>query len=367
MRACAFELILPVFLIAFAASGHTQEACPDTSPVQNDQDVFIAFDTLLSNGALGGASCDTALCGRVKQWEDRPAGDAKVTQSASLLEDIRTAAMALPIDVAGVVNVQGRFAEWEILLLTNDDVALLPTAVWQPAQMELFSGHPDAVNFEENLADACGDDGTVGDCRTTFDVSTCAYSLASMQRRVLFELLEEERRATVDYLDLLNRRWASFNTGGRSLFPWELGINGWWYGRKHDTRGFVEPPSMQIVIAHPSIAIDYANAESGGMEEALVLEVLGWYRWRWGDDSSAIERPFGASVIATWTGGQGDVGYGVMVHLPKNWSIGVTRREILGEDETTVLVSVDLGKLIAKENGLRNELFEKLKQAIRER
>ena len=51
-----------------------------------------------------------------------------------------------------------------------------------------------------------------------------------------------------------------------------------------------------------------------------------------------------------------------MVHLPKNWSLGVTRRSIDGDDTTTIHVSVDLGKFLVEENKLRTNLIETIKQ-----
>ena len=108
--------------------------------------------------------------------------------------------------------------------------------------------------------------------------------------------------------------------------------------------------------------MEYQDAGDGDLEEALVLELVGFYRWRWGgDDEATMKKPFGASLIATWTG-PSDLGYGVMIHLPKNWSLGVTRREIAGIDETTYLLSVDLGKFLVDERRLREDLIGKLEE-----
>jgi hypothetical protein len=49
-----------------------------------------------------------------------------------------------------------------------------------------------------------------------------------------------------------------------------------------------------------------------------------------------------------------------MIHLPKNWSLGATRRSVNGSDETTYLVSVDLGKFLLDERGLRDKLIGNL-------
>jgi len=74
-------------------------------------------------------------------------------------------------------------------------------------------------------------------------------------------------------------------------------------------------------------------------------------------------RPLGGSIVTSWTGDSGgDLGYGVMIHLPRNWSLGVTRRSVDGNDDTTFLLSVDLGKFLLEEQRLRQNLIETLRQ-----
>ena len=119
-------------------------------------------------------------------------------------------------------------------------------------------------------------------------------------------------------------------------------------------------------MLHPSVALEYDNSADGELDDALVVELAGFYRWRWGGDNGAtMTRPFGVSAIASWTGAD-ELGYGVMIHLPKNWSLGVTRREIAGQDETTYLLSVDLGKFLVDERKLREKLIGKLDE-VRDR
>lgn len=358
-----FALVL-VIIAAPISTANAQASCPVIDDIADSMDAIEAFERLRLGLRLGDSQCDSALCNDVAAWESLPPGDSKVSAATILLDAIRESALRLPNTLDGVRVVQNRLVQWQQLLATGD-IATLPIAVWKPAQFVLFTGHEDSVDFEPVLLAACPT--TVGECREAFEVAMCTYSHAVAQRRVLVGLIEQDRTDTIQYLDRLNKRWTAFNSGGRSLFPWELAINGAIHERRVETRGFVEPPTKQWIIAHPGIAIDYANSRSGGIEEAIALEVVGWYQWRWGGaDGATMKRPFGASLIATWTGGAGgDVGYGVMFHLPRNWSIGVSRRSVLGEDETTVLVSVDLGKFLLKENTLRGSLIEQLKEVAK--
>ena len=51
----------------------------------------------------------------------------------------------------------------------------------------------------------------------------------------------------------------------------------------------------------------YDDGQDDKMQKAILLDLIGRYR---------------ISLAMSWSGG--DLGYGVAVHLPRNWAIGVT-------------------------------------------
>ncbi len=352
-------LILPlVLLLVFTGRADAQGACPAFDQVDPADDPIGAFDDLLGQAAMGGGGCDSDLCRAIDSWEGTDASREKTEQAVRLLDQIRESALALPPDLPGVATLQRHLVEWQ-QLMARADILTLPTSVWAPANFVLFPNRRgEEVDFEQEFQQRCPD--SVSQCQAVFETSACVYTHAVLQRRVLLEMLQEDREETVAYLHRLNNRWQTFNSGGRALFPWELGVNSVVHNRQFSQRGFVEPPRYQISLLHPSVALEYQDSSEGELDEALVLELLGFYRWRWGgDDAATMTRPFGVSAIASWTGAD-ELGYGVMIHLPKNWSFGVTRREIAGKDETTYLLSVDLGKFLVDERKLREKLIGKL-------
>ncbi len=57
---------------------------------------------------------------------------------------------------------------------------------------------------------------------------------------------------------------------GRAFYPWERALNS---ARFHPGRGFVEPPTFQRILLHPSMAFEMSNEFDDKLFETLVLEV----------------------------------------------------------------------------------------------
>ena len=352
--------LFPLAIISISA--YAAPDCPDLSSVERSGDPTGEFEVLRFDNRLGDLECDTDLCNSIEAWERKPPSDDKTTQAASLLDAIRTSASELSTDKPAVATLNNRLDVWREQL-SEANVADLPTAEWQPDPFIIFSGQEYEVSIEKIFGEKCT--GTVSSCNEVFDTTACVYSHVVMQRRVLLELLETNREATIKYLDRLNSRWSAFNNGGRSLFPWELWANGAIQARKGAHRGFVEPPTYQIALLHPSVAVQGEDSSDGSLQAAVVLELIGWYGWRWGGrDGATMKRPFGGSLILAWDGSN-EASYGAMIHLPKNWSIGVTQRSVNGNTETTLIFSVDLGKFFTEEERLRQNLIDKIEPALK--
>jgi hypothetical protein len=119
--------------------------------------------------------------------------------------------------------------------------------------------------------------------------------------------------------------------------------------------GFSEPPTSQILFLHPSVALAYRDSEDDKLQEALGLDLIGFYRWRWGGKNEAgVTKPFGLTLTMAWDGE--DLSYGVSVHLPKNWSVGVVTN---GNGNVSALLSMDLGNYLLDKKKSVDKLRQK--------
>ena len=167
-------------------------------------------------------------------------------------------------------------------------------------------------------------------------------------------LLIAERQKAADYVNELDQQWKRYFDASRFQYPWELGINSY---RFKERGGLVPPPSDQIIFMHPSVGFRYSRQAANSFDQALVLEIAGYYRWRWeGGDMKGL---IGGSLIAARTNEPNaeKTGYGVMVHLPKNISVGVTRQPIASGHTTAVIVSLDVAKLFQDKEGQKLKLL----------
>ena len=160
--------------------------------------------------------------------------------------------------------------------------------------------------------------------------------------------LEEHHKALVD----LDREWDYYFEEARSQYLWELAINARRYDAPDDK--FAPPPEDQIIFLHPTVAMEYVGGgaqNERSYEVAAVIELIGYNRFKWGEDSK-MKWPLGIAVVATVTPyNTGDrVGYGMMFHVNNKWSLGVIRRDTGAGDDTTWLITADLMKLILKKS-----------------
>ncbi len=403
------------FVIAALVVGHLWLACPafaqgcEVPRPLPPEDAIIHFDALLVRGCFGqempsgevgcfgwqpecdaGADCIPSVCQQIDTWRScwnpdldcEPAAcgaelcerretlsraqvqEELVREAAPLFAEVRELASTLPPDGAGSDRLLRQLRAWEGLL-TEGDPGRLPTEVWGRDGLTLFSDDDTVsasapglreIDTEAILTGVCAPGGAEAECSATFEQLGKVWTLALSQQTMLRTLQREHRVATVRYLDILDQRWRAYLLGGRSLFPWERWANGEFYRRSLDEeRGFIEPPSRQYVFLHPTPAYEYRDYAEDGLEEVLSLEVAGFYRWRW--RGSEMHRPWGGSLLVSWDGSDEDsVGYGVMAHLPRNWSLGVVARKRNSEQEWAVLLSADLAKLVVNTAQLRERL-----------
>jgi len=137
-------------------------------------------------------------------------------------------------------------------------------------------------------------------------------------------------------------RWENFLDRGYSQMPWESLVNGWLI----EPPGFPElgPPGHQWILLHPTIGLELSvdPLDEAKIKEAMHVEFLGhiWYRGKqlgdyWGVSATVSLRE------------DLDPGVGVLVHIKRNWNLGVTWHDV--DEDPFLFFSVDLFRF-AKQN-----------------
>jgi hypothetical protein len=378
-RSLALLVAVVVTLIPSAATTVQAQTCDivaSEQEVQADPPAAVGvFADLWDDRCLGLERCTQDLCVRTGAWSERwraadRAGLREVQAEAfDLMDEIRRRADALPVGQSGVATFQRRIAAFD-LDRSGDLIGELRAdpqgAEWDVRNYTLFSD-ADAIDALTILDEACAGGAPSADaCLATFRTQVTLFTLAGLQTRILSNILKESLDATVGYVVALDQRWQNYFRNSRAILPWELLVNGWLF---RPERGFNEPPSSQIILMHPTAAMGLEDAQLSDASAALVLELAGWYGWRWGGaDQTEMKAPLrlpgwlddfplGGSVILGFDGDR-DPGFGGVLHLPRSWSLGgmVDR----GGD-FTLLVSVDLLKLFIDPQSQRRELVSLFK------
>lgn len=132
-------------------------------------------------------------------------------------------------------------------------------------------------------------------------------------------------------------RWENFLDKGYSQMPWESLLNGWWV----DAPGAPEfgPPGHQWIICHPTLGFDVYVDSRDAMrgKEALYLEMFGRI-WYYGE----LDEDYWGFSAALSLREDANPGFGAMVHIMRNWSMGITWHE---KDDPNFFISTDLFKI----------------------
>lgn len=153
---------------------------------------------------------------------------------------------------------------------------------------------------------------------------------------------------------LMNDRWDAYFNKALPQYWWEVAINGARMGEDLCPKepktgiqlGFCSVPDSQLIILHPSAALQWVRGadEKDDLAAAFVVEIFGHNSWEWKD--SALHGQFGWSLIAAYSnpdGEQKNWSYGVMLHKGSSLNLGVTTA---GGGQVSVLVSIKLADKI---------------------
>lgn len=340
-----------LMLLPAAARGESREV----RPVVDAADAAMVLDSLTIAHRLGGSACAGELCARIAAWEAQRPDAGTVNQAAGLMRAIANEADRLDEALPGVRALQWALADWERRArgASGND---LPTAAWQRDGLRLFSGEPGELDAEAILSEICerSPDSCTIAARSLAEVLT----LAEMQHRVLDRLLVPMRAMTAERLARSDRRWQAYLAHGPASMPWELALARRSARRAGDVTIFPEPPLVQCVLLHPSASYQFVQPRSNQLGEAVLLEVIGIARWRFGPDDALVPG-FGGSLMLAWDGqSSGHVAPGVMIHVTPAISLGVGWRKEDGKDTWPVYASGDLARLLTHRDQLRKVVLD---------
>lgn len=336
------------------------------------QEAQVAFDKLRHNHCLGDhPNCrpdllgteilidGRNLCVAVSAWQR---GEVKDVSSAGGIIDALVGSLESVQTLPGIVDIYRRLlAEMTdkrntlFLAQSADD---LPISDWD-MDIVMFDSEPERrIDFLSTLRSECG---TSAACPAALEDIAALYSHGQLFERILNSLLEDRREATINQLELVDTMWTSVRTSARGLYPWEI----WFNDELIDVDEidiFAPPPDHQFILVHPGAGYEYSDqyCDAEPLFEAAVLEIAGFYRWSYTPEGK-LHRPWGGSLVATWRNNSADenLGFGLMAHLPRNWSLGVTYRD---PDEYSLVLGVDAAKWLTHpgrwQEALRGKLLE---------
>lgn len=153
---------------------------------------------------------------------------------------------------------------------------------------------------------------------------------------------DKEVYALSRQLTYLDKEWTDFLEVTRAQTLLEVALNSYLYREKTgDWNRFTRPPASQVVLLHPSIAVDWTEGANDGDEftESFVIDVIGMNWWK-GD-------------LLGFTGAAGhlaysdradikDWGWGLTLYYKNKYSVGFTERG----GEVGVFITMDLLKQV---------------------
>jgi hypothetical protein len=328
---------------------------------------------------------------------DHAAAQAKALQAAAAAQDERALrpATAAAADAPAAARREAaalrvRLARWDALAREFDAVgtrlqalqqesneqlarqalnAVMPVTRW-PAVLRAQANTPVQVEMTGVPVTLLGDihcDPPPAAC-TEFDDRVELVRAFNLGRRLNGYLGAGELARHLADANLQTARWESYRTQARRQYFWEVWINGKLMSDdlcpRQDglatRRGFCAVPSSQWVLMHPEAALTYNRKASRSDElgAALLVEILGYHRWNWRDDTAQMTDRWGVSLAAAWTDhGKGRRwGFGPAVTLGDGYNLAVTRAP---GGRYSVLVNV---RLADRYFGRRQEVTDYLRR-----
>lgn len=218
----------------------------------------------------------------------------------------------------------------------------------------------DFYNFKQALlTPACSDSAS----------DQCARATRIAAEMVRYAYLVQQAAQYSSWSDLhdgylrigrLLKQWNAYSTETRPQWIHELFINSRCYEQNKEP-GLRSPPEHQLIVVHPSVALEYVHGADKGsrFQPALLIEWAGYNRWKWKGDSPQMENAWGASIVSSMSDRAGTtaMGHGFVIHYKHIYSFGMTRH---GGD-TGFFVSMDVQKFLMNKEEKIQEVIDTFK------
>ena len=246
----------------------------------------------------------------------------------------------------------------------SDYESIVPATYWQwHSGLAFFEGPVTGeflISYGDDIRSVCPDEDFSDECQMALRSAGQLVRHVRLVEQVLD--VETRRRLSEIHGQLveLETQWDYYYYEARSQFWWEFIANNAIFDPPD--RQFSAPPDGQLILLHPRAAVEYVD-EDDSVDESYnlvgIVELVGYNRLRWKKGGPYSKWPLGISAIASFVPGtSGDNwGYGLMIHVKNNYSLGATRRDTGAGNETTWLFSVDLNKLFLEKSEEAKKLF----------
>lgn len=263
------------------------------------------------------------------------------------------------------------------------DGGIHPAELWNQDDLEILEGR---VSIPDAIGRTCENDdrGRLVDepsCKSGFRQARELLRHAKLVHVVLIES-DQHIPALSKAYDKLNEQWNYYFGKARSQYPWELWINSlrydnklvnkckqekestltgndlWEFCRKHKDIRLSAPPNDQLILLHPTAAMEIGPNDPGDVATNTIgiVEILGYFRFG-SPKKFPTKWPVGGSIISTVAlDSNGErYGWGALLHLKESLSIGVAKG-FVGNSDIRFLITVDIGKFwLRKKTEVQNK------------
>jgi len=358
----ALRSFLVGILLPLCAASGAQAACNgfDLSKwtAQTAQEAGLCLADLSS----GIGSCDSAICKSVREW--RKPGDGRppdVAMAPSLLARVRADMQPAIATFPEARVVDADMADFLLSFGQQTAPEFIANRRWSydGAAGLLADGGGASVNLNAVLVKECAAGTPEAQCSEALRRAADVLIHTLQFQIVTTSLLNDQRAAFAQYMGELKGRWDSYFDKGRFQYPWELLINSKRYDRGGG--GFAQPPDDQWILLHPSVGYRYLNGSGKKLEQTLLLEVAGYYRWEWAGAEATKLR--GGSLVVSWadTATEFRRGIGFLVHMPKNYSLGLVQERGASGHKIALVMSLDLGKVVQDPKSQKASFLEAIR------
>jgi hypothetical protein len=223
----------------------------------------------------------------------------------------------------------------------------LTANTWQPDELVFFRGEPSQIDLDEYFKT----------CDTSCDSELAAANevvrLVGLVRRTLTHLAKPWSESLKAHVDAVVGQWDQFIEINKGQMPWELLLNGRFYGKHRDFRS---PPTSQMILIHPEPAGWFRTSEDRRLTPTVAVSLIGFRRWRWpdlskpdaiGDDSAKASSQWGVGLL-TVLGAEGfpKAAWGANVYASRGIWVGYATGKVSDQRQHFIVVSGDVMRVL---------------------